>query len=123
MKSENEALKALTEVGLRLEAVAAELIATRTAGVRELAASVQDWAKQLKQDLETESQAAAVAEKEMGRLYEADLALWAERQASALRRRAANEIDWENVAEETESLARSNRARSATGSRSSAPTN
>ena len=42
-------------------------------------------------------------------LYEADIAAWAEQQADALRRRAANEIDWENVAEEIESLARSDR--------------
>lgn len=35
--------------------------------------------------------------------------LWAERQAHALRRRAGNEIDWENVAEEIEDVA--NRAR------------
>jgi hypothetical protein len=45
----------------------------------------------------------------MSDLYETDLALWAERQASALRRRAAKEIDWEKVAEEIESLARSDR--------------
>ena len=45
----------------------------------------------------------------MSDLYEADIAAWAEQQADALRRRAANEIDWENVAEEIESLARSDR--------------
>jgi hypothetical protein len=45
----------------------------------------------------------------MSDLYEADIAAWAEQQANALRRRAANEIDWENVAEEIESLARSDR--------------
>src|SRR5215471_14459931 len=38
------------------------------------------------------------------RQYETDFALWSERQADALRRRAANEIDWDNVAEEIESL-------------------
>ncbi len=42
-------------------------------------------------------------------LYERDFAEWSERQAEALRRRAANEIDWENVAEEIESLGRSDR--------------
>ena len=45
----------------------------------------------------------------MSDLYEADIAAWAEQQADALRRRAANEIDWENVAEEIESLARNDR--------------
>ena len=45
----------------------------------------------------------------MSDLYQADIAAWAEQQADALRRRAANEIDWENVAEEIESLARSDR--------------
>ena len=41
--------------------------------------------------------------------YEDDTVLWAERQADALRRRASNELDWENVAEEIESLARTDR--------------
>jgi Domain of unknown function DUF29 len=45
----------------------------------------------------------------MADLYDTDVAAWAEQQADALRRRAANEIDWENVAEEIESLARSDR--------------
>jgi hypothetical protein len=36
----------------------------------------------------------------MSDLYEDDILLWSERQADALRRRAANEIDWDNVAEE-----------------------
>ena len=45
----------------------------------------------------------------MSDLYETDTALWAERQADALRRRASNELDWENVAEEIESLSRSDR--------------
>jgi hypothetical protein len=45
----------------------------------------------------------------MADLYDTDSAAWAEQQADALRRRAANEIDWENVAEEIESLARSDR--------------
>jgi hypothetical protein len=41
--------------------------------------------------------------------YEDDIAAWSERQADALRRRASNEIDWDNVAEEIESLGRSDR--------------
>jgi hypothetical protein len=37
-------------------------------------------------------------------LYDTDILEWSERQADALRRRAANEIDWENVAEEIEDV-------------------
>jgi hypothetical protein len=33
----------------------------------------------------------------MANRYDIDVAAWAEQQASALRRRAANEIDWDNV--------------------------
>jgi len=40
----------------------------------------------------------------MNDLYEDDILLWSEQQAGALRRRALNEIDWENVAEEIESV-------------------
>ena len=36
--------------------------------------------------------------------YDTDILLWSERQADALRRRAANEIDWDNVAEEIEDM-------------------
>jgi Domain of unknown function DUF29 len=43
----------------------------------------------------------------MSDLYDTDLVAWAERQAKALRRRADNEIDWDNVAEEIEDLAAS----------------
>lgn len=43
----------------------------------------------------------------MSDLYEADAYSWALRQADALRRRSTNEIDWDNVAEEIESLGRS----------------
>jgi hypothetical protein len=43
----------------------------------------------------------------MSDLYGDDILLWSEQQADALRRRAANEIDWDNVAEEIESLGRS----------------
>jgi hypothetical protein len=45
----------------------------------------------------------------MGVLYEADLYAWTKAQADALRRRAANEIDWENLAEEIESVGNSDR--------------
>lgn len=38
--------------------------------------------------------------------YDLDLHAWAHAQADALRRRSANEVDWENVAEEIESLGR-----------------
>ena len=47
----------------------------------------------------------------MSDLYEDDILLWSEHQAEALRRRAANEIDWENVAEEIEAVGRSQRTR------------
>jgi len=40
-------------------------------------------------------------------LYDADILLWSERQANALRRRAVNEIDWENIAEEIADLGKS----------------
>jgi hypothetical protein len=41
----------------------------------------------------------------MSDLYGDDIVLWCERQADALRRRAANEVDWDNVAEEIEGVA------------------
>lgn len=40
----------------------------------------------------------------MSTLYDTDTFTWAMRQADALRRRSANEIDWDNVAEEIESV-------------------
>ncbi len=40
-------------------------------------------------------------------LYDKDAYTWAMQQADALRRRSANEIDWENVAEEIESVGKS----------------
>ena len=43
----------------------------------------------------------------MADLYDTDIVTWSERQADALRRRAANEIDWDNVAEEIEDVGRS----------------
>ncbi|HVY03162.1 MAG TPA: DUF29 domain-containing protein [Caulobacterales bacterium] len=43
----------------------------------------------------------------MSDLYDTDGYTWAMRQAEALRKRSANEIDWDNVAEEIESLGKS----------------
>jgi hypothetical protein len=59
---------------------------------------------------------AAMADQEPDTLYDTDVAAWAEQQAGALRRRAANEIDWDNVAEEIEGVAASRNAKSAPGS-------
>ena len=39
-------------------------------------------------------------------LYEADILLWSEQQAELLRRRAANQLDWENLAEEIDAVGR-----------------
>ena len=39
--------------------------------------------------------------------YDVDVLAWSERQAALLRRRAANEIDWDNIAEEIEAVGRS----------------
>jgi Domain of unknown function DUF29 len=44
-------------------------------------------------------------------LYETDIALWSDRQAEALRRRAFNEIDWINVAEEIADVGKRDRDR------------
>ncbi len=41
--------------------------------------------------------------------YDTDLYEWTKEQADALRRRAANELDWDNLAEEIESLGNSER--------------
>jgi Domain of unknown function DUF29 len=41
----------------------------------------------------------------MSDLYEADIAVWASRQADLLRRRVSNELDWDNLAEEIEDVA------------------
>ena len=41
--------------------------------------------------------------------YDADLYEWTREQADSLRRRAVNEIDWDNVAEEIETLGSSDR--------------
>ena len=43
-------------------------------------------------------------------LYDVDFHDWLMEQADAVRRRSANEIDWENLAEEVESLGRSQRS-------------
>ena len=40
-------------------------------------------------------------------LYEADILVWSEQQAELLRRRAANQLDWENLAEEIGDVGRS----------------
>ena len=42
--------------------------------------------------------------------YDADLYEWTKEQANALRRRASNELDWDNLAEEIESLGASQRS-------------
>ena len=41
--------------------------------------------------------------------YETDFYDWTKAQADTLRRRAANELDWDNLAEEIETLGRSER--------------
>ena len=43
----------------------------------------------------------------MSDLYDTDFHEWAETQAALLRRRAANMLDWDNLTEEFESLAKS----------------
>jgi hypothetical protein len=45
----------------------------------------------------------------MSDLYQADFAAWSQAQASALRRRSTAGLDWDNIAEEIESLGRSER--------------
>ncbi len=42
-------------------------------------------------------------------LYDSDFHAWAREQADAVRRRSLNELDWENVAEELESLGKQQR--------------
>src|ERR1700689_2398531 len=39
--------------------------------------------------------------------YDSDILVWSERQGELLRRRAANELDWDNIAEEIEAVGRS----------------
>jgi hypothetical protein len=43
----------------------------------------------------------------MSDLYDADILAWSTQQADALRRRASNELDWPNIAEEIEAVGRS----------------
>jgi hypothetical protein len=43
----------------------------------------------------------------MNDLYNEDILSWSEQQAELLRRRAANALDWENLAEEIEDVGRS----------------
>ncbi len=43
-------------------------------------------------------------------LYEEDFFAWTQTQADVLRRRSANEIDWDNLQEEVESLGRQQRS-------------
>lgn len=45
----------------------------------------------------------------MTKLYEQDYFAWTEEQADALRRRSINELDWDNLLEEVESLGRQER--------------
>jgi hypothetical protein len=42
----------------------------------------------------------------MTKLYERDFFAWTQDQADALRRRSVNELDWENLLEEVESMGR-----------------
>lgn len=46
----------------------------------------------------------------MTKLYDRDFFAWTQDQADALRRRSTNEIDWENLLEEVESLGRQQRS-------------
>ena len=39
-------------------------------------------------------------------LYDTDVLLWSEQQAELLRRRAANQLDWENLADEIDTVGR-----------------
>ncbi len=45
----------------------------------------------------------------MNKLYDHDFFAWTQDQADALKRRSANELDWENLLEEVEDLGRSER--------------
>ncbi|HEY3890307.1 MAG TPA: DUF29 domain-containing protein [Caulobacteraceae bacterium] len=45
----------------------------------------------------------------MNKLYDHDFFAWTQDQADALKRRSANELDWENLLEEIEDLGRSER--------------
>ena len=43
----------------------------------------------------------------MNDLYDEDILIWSEQQAELLRRRSANALDWDNLAEEIEDVGRS----------------
>ena len=43
----------------------------------------------------------------MSDVYDSDILIWSEQQAELLRRRAANALDWDNLAEEIEDVGRS----------------
>ncbi len=43
----------------------------------------------------------------MNDLYDQDILVWSEQQADRLRRRAANSLDWDNLAEEIDEVGRS----------------
>jgi hypothetical protein len=43
----------------------------------------------------------------MNDLYDEDILIWSEQQSELLRRRAANSLDWDNLAEEIEDVGRS----------------
>ena len=45
----------------------------------------------------------------MTKLYDRDFLAWTQDQADALRRRSSNELDWENLLEEVESLGKQQR--------------
>jgi hypothetical protein len=45
----------------------------------------------------------------MSGLHDTDIVAWADAQVAALRRRAANEIDWDNIADEIESVGNAQR--------------
>jgi hypothetical protein len=51
--------------------------------------------------------ARAAPEGRMNDLYDEDILVWSEHQAELLRRRSANALDWDNLAEEIEDLGRS----------------
>ena len=46
----------------------------------------------------------------MTKLYDRDFLAWTQDQADALRRRSSNELDWENLLEEVESLGKQQRS-------------
>jgi hypothetical protein len=122
---DDPALKEVTDIISRLEAAATAATAAveaadasdntgQASGPLDISAArvveiLRTQAAEAREWLEAVKRAAATAEKEMHQLYQTDTALWAERQAAALRRRCITELDWKNVAEEIEDVARSDR--------------